>query len=102
MEVMKSAVDIWEFWLSLEKSELLDMPSLSSSFILQFAVSKTALFITQRISIARVLQPWSNRTTAAVPLPNQRINCRLQPARPVNKHLLRRQLSDFAAKTNGP
>lgn len=33
-EVMKSAVDICEFWLSLEKSELFDNPSLKSNFIL--------------------------------------------------------------------
>ena len=33
----KSPADICELWLSLEKSELLDMPSLSSSFIFQRA-----------------------------------------------------------------
>lgn len=32
-DVMKSAVDICEFWLSFEKSELFDIPSLSSNFI---------------------------------------------------------------------
>lgn len=31
--VIKSTVHICEFWLSLEKSELFDIPSLSSSFI---------------------------------------------------------------------
>lgn len=32
-DVIKSAVDICEFWLSLEKSELFDIPSLNSNFI---------------------------------------------------------------------
>lgn len=32
-DVIKSAVDICEFWLSFEKSELFDIPSLNSNFM---------------------------------------------------------------------
>ena len=51
IDVIKSELEICEFWLSFEKSELLDIPSLNSSFI---SWCQSGRLLSRSVSIAKV------------------------------------------------